>query len=78
MEFIKGLPRSDGFDTIFVVVHCLSKHAHFVTLKHLFTAQGVAAIFLKEVIRLHGFLLTILSDRDKVLLSTFWKELFHL
>ena len=64
MDFIEGLPRSDGFDIIFVVVHRLSKHAHFVTLKHSFTAQGVAAVFLKEVIRLHGFLKTILATKS--------------
>lgn len=76
MDFIKGLPKSRGYSVIFVVVDRLSKAAHFIPLKHPFSASSVAEVFIREVVRLHGIPKTIISDRDKVFVSLFWRELF--
>ena len=69
MDFAKGLPKSDGFDTILVVVDRLNKYNHFVSLQHPFTTQGVPNIFVKEIVRLHGVSKSIVSYREKVFLS---------
>lgn len=74
MDFIEGLPKSAGKQVIFVVVYRLRKYAHFLAIKHPFTANSVASIFVKEIVRLHGYPQTIVSDRDKIFISHFWRD----
>jgi hypothetical protein len=71
MDFMEGLPRSGSADALLVVVDKLSKYAHFIPLRHPFTAATVARLFLDNIYRLHGMPLEIISDRDRVFTSAF-------
>ena len=78
MDFIEGLPKSHGYEVIFVVVDRLTKFVHVIALSHPYTAAKVAAVFMKNVFKLHGMLKTIVSDRGLVFTTHFWLELFKL
>lgn len=62
MDFIEGLPCSEKVYTILIVADRLSKYAHFVGLRHPFTAVMVAEIFIKEIVRLLGIPQSITLD----------------
>lgn len=78
MDFIEGLPSSNGFSVIYVVVDRLTKYCHFTPLKHPYTARTVAQAFMQHVFWLHGLPQTIVSDRDPVFTSNFSQELFKM
>lgn len=78
MDFITNLPPSFNNTVIWVVVDHLTKYAHFISLPTHFTAASLATVFLSEIHRLHGTPKTIVSDREKVFISKFWKELFKI
>jgi hypothetical protein len=78
MDFIDGLPKSEGYSVILVVVDRLTKYAHFMPLKHPYTSSSVALVLFNNIVKLHGVPKTIVSDRDKVFTSNVWKELFRL
>jgi hypothetical protein len=78
MDFIEGLPKSNSYDAILVVVDRFPKYAHFVPLHHPFTAQTVAWAMFDNVIKLHGLPKSIGSDRDKVFTCHFWTALLKL
>ncbi|KAM0887617.1 hypothetical protein ACQ4PT_028880 [Festuca glaucescens] len=77
IDFIEGLPLSDGANTILVAVDRLTKYAHFMPMKHPFSAQQVARTLIDTVVKLHGMPRSIVSDRDRIFTSTFWKLLFE-
>lgn len=78
MDFIEGLPPSGGKTVILVVVDRLSKYAHFMAITHPYTTLTVARVFMDNIFKLHGMPQTIVSDRDSVFTSKFWKELFRI
>ena len=71
MDFIIGLPKSQGYDVILVVVDKLTKFVHFMPLSHPYTATKVAQFFMNGVFKLHELPRSIVSDGDVAFTSTF-------
>lgn len=78
MDFIMKLPNSHRYDAVLVVVDRLSKYGHFIPLKHSYFARTIAEVFVKEIVRLYGVPISIVSDTNPFFLSIFWKELLKL
>ena len=78
IDLITQLPCSHTFDTIFVIVDRFSKMAHFIPTTTTADAPTLAQLFIDNIVRLHGFPRSIISDRDTRFLSNFWTELFSL
>lgn len=78
MDFIEGLPPSDGFDTILVVVDRLTKAAVFIECLSTDDTPTFAKLFLKFVFAKHGAPIDIVSDRGKLFVSKFWSSLCKL
>ncbi|WVZ67898.1 hypothetical protein U9M48_016915, partial [Paspalum notatum var. saurae] len=78
MDFVERLPLTSHANCIMVIVDSFTKYAHFLPLRHPFTATSVAQLFLDNIYKLHGLPVSIISDRDRVFTSKFWRELFRL
>ena len=76
MDFIMGLPKSEGKSVIMVVVDRLTMYAHFCALSHPFKASTIATAFMDTVQKLYGIPKMIVSDRDPIFTRNFWIELF--
>jgi hypothetical protein len=63
---------------VLTVVNRFSKYGHFITLGHPYSATTVATAFFTNIVRLHGFLASIVSDHDPVFTSRVWQEMFKL
>ena len=78
MDFIEGLPLSEGFDSILVVVCRLTKAALFIECNTTDNAPKLAQLYLKNVFSKHGVPHDIVSDRGKLFVSKFWESLCKL
>jgi len=65
MDFAVGMPRTQRHrDAIWVVVDRLTKSAHFLPMRITFSAEQLAELYIKEIVRLHRVPLSIVSDRN--------------
>ena len=72
MDFITGLPKSEGKSVIMVVVDKLTKHAYFCALSHPFKANTTSTALMETIQKLHGNPKIIVSDRDPIFTGNFW------
>jgi len=76
MDFITHLPRSvRGHDSIWVIVDRLTKCAHFLPINQMMNMDKLADLYVREIVKLHGVLVSIVSDKDPRFTSRFWQSL---
>ncbi|WVY98895.1 hypothetical protein V8G54_031046 [Vigna mungo] len=75
LDSVTGLPPSNGYTVLLVVVDRFSKAVHLGALNSGFTAYKVAELFVSMVCKHHGLPKSIVSDRDPVFISRFWSDL---
>jgi len=78
MDFIVGLPTSEGYNWLLVVVDCYSKHATFIATPKECSVEQAARLFFKHVVKYWGLPWSIVSDRDTCFMGQFWIKLFKL
>jgi len=78
MDFIVGLPKSDGYTKMWVIVDSFSKMALFIPLRTEEHIKELALMFVKEIWCLHGLPESIVSHRDTRFTSKFWTSLKQL
>jgi len=75
MDFIEKLPSSSGFDTILIIVDCLSKQAIFIPTHDTITSAELACLFVIYVFSKHGVPSHVTSDRGSEFVSHFFHSL---
>ena len=64
MDFIVGLPNTQkGHDSIWVIVDCLTKSAHFIPVNVYYQPRQYAKLYIEQIVRLHGVPKSIVSDQ---------------
>ncbi|KAJ9545109.1 LOW QUALITY PROTEIN: hypothetical protein OSB04_024816 [Centaurea solstitialis] len=76
MDFVTKLPRTKkGHDSIWVIVDRLTKSAHFLPIREIYSINRLAKLYVDEIVMRHGVPISIISDRDSKFTSRFWQSL---
>ncbi|GJY30110.1 putative reverse transcriptase domain-containing protein [Tanacetum coccineum] len=76
IDFITKLPKnSNRHDTIWVIVDCLTKSAHFIPTRETDSMETLTRLYIKTIVSRHGMPISIISDHDNQFTSRFWKSL---
>ena len=80
IDFVVGLPKSQGYDAILMVVDQLSKERHYIpcTEDNGTDAEATVAMFLRHVWCYHGLPISLTSDRGSQFASKMWNSLCKL
>lgn len=78
IDFIGPLPEDQGFNCIVTFTDRLNSDIRLVPTRTDISAADFASIFFNEWYCENGLPLNIVSDRDKLFISNFWKSLHEL
>ena len=75
MDFVTHLPRTQQrHDAVWGIVDWLTKSKHFIALRITFALERLCRLYIREIVRLHGVPVSIVSDRDPNFTAHFWKS----
>ena len=75
MDFVTHLPQTSWtHDTVWMIVDRLTKSTHFLAVRMTFTLEEFCQLYIREIVRLHGVLVSIVSDKDPRFMEHFWKS----
>ena len=74
VDFVTALPESNGYNSVCVFTDMYTKRIHLVPCRNDVTAEQFADIYINTIVRHHGPVPIILSDRGTQFTSTFWKQ----
>lgn len=78
VDLITGLPVSQGYDSIMVVIDRFTKMLHAIPTTETVTSEGIARLFRDHVWKLHGLPQQVISDRGPQFVSGCMKALYQL
>jgi hypothetical protein len=82
VDFVGPVPESkdrDGvYNSIIVIIDLLTGMVHLVPSRNNYTSRQIAELIFEHVYKLHGLPKSIVSDRDVLFTSTFWRRLHEL
>ena len=74
MDFETHFPRTpQRHDAVWVIVDRLTKSAHFLAVRMTITLERFCQLYIREIVRLHGVPVSIVSDRNPRFKAHFWK-----
>ena len=74
IDFVTHFPwTQQKHDAVWVTVDRLTKSAHFLVVQMTFSLERFCRLYIREIVRLHGVPVSIVSDRDLRFTAHFWK-----
>ncbi|EJD38758.1 DNA/RNA polymerase [Auricularia subglabra TFB-10046 SS5] len=75
---LDSMTRTGRFNMLCVIIDHLSSMVHLVPTRTTYTAKDMAEVIFEHVYKLHGLPERIVSDRDTLFTSVFWRNLHDL
>ena len=60
---------------MWVIVDRLTKSTHFLAMRMAFTLEEFCRLYMREIVQLHGVLVSTVTDWDPKFTAHFWKSL---
>ena len=75
MDFMTHFPRtSREHDAVWVIFDHHTKSAHYLAIRMTFTLEEFYRLYMREIVRLDGVLVSIVSDQDPRFTTHFLKS----